>query len=222
MSKHCIECRSEIPDGAMKCVHCNAYQTWRRHIRFSSTFLPLLVALVSVSGLVIPIIGNAIRDRDSNLAAQVISIGEVTGRVRNLTLGADPDTEVLADLSYCMSFSVLVRNTGGAPGIVKEANIWLHSGNRIAASGTFLVPSSEAVVRPDDYRLIDAKIVLTPQIQKMFPARLETKDGRRSFPLDYTKGKVMLHFVRSDGTEWRDEHVQSGRIGQIRFDKESC
>ena len=107
-------------------------------------------------------------------------------------------------------------------GIVKKVDVWLHSGDRIAASGTYLVPSLEAVVRPDDYRVVEAKVVLNPKIQEMFPARLETKDGRRTFPLEYTKGKVMVHFLRSDGTEWRDQHTLSGLISEIRFERGSC
>lgn len=45
----CSTCREPIRINAVRCVHCDAYQGWRRHISLSSTVLALLVALVSVT-----------------------------------------------------------------------------------------------------------------------------------------------------------------------------
>lgn len=44
----CIECRSNISNGAKICTVCNSRQDWRRHLALSNTTLGLLVALFSV------------------------------------------------------------------------------------------------------------------------------------------------------------------------------
>ena len=52
-------------DGALKCIHCDSYQNFHRYFTISSTVLSLLVALVSVSGLVIPKIVELFESDDS-------------------------------------------------------------------------------------------------------------------------------------------------------------
>lgn len=44
--KQCIQCASEIPSAARKCVHCQSLQDWRRHIDIGNTSLALLIALL--------------------------------------------------------------------------------------------------------------------------------------------------------------------------------
>jgi hypothetical protein len=44
----CLACREEIKPGAMKCIHCETMQDWRRHLAFTSTNIALLTALVAV------------------------------------------------------------------------------------------------------------------------------------------------------------------------------
>lgn len=49
----CLECKEEIRLGASKCIHCESYQDIRRFLGVSLTFLSLLIALISVAGLVV-------------------------------------------------------------------------------------------------------------------------------------------------------------------------
>lgn len=67
----CKVCREEISLGAKKCVHCDSFQTWRRHLNFSSTVLSLLVALVSVSGIAFPAITAALHVPKANVIFDV-------------------------------------------------------------------------------------------------------------------------------------------------------
>lgn len=46
--KGCIQCASEIPKGANKCLKCGSFQNFRRFFEFSNNVLALLIALVSV------------------------------------------------------------------------------------------------------------------------------------------------------------------------------
>lgn len=63
----CQSCRGIIEKGATKCIHCDSYQNWRRHINVSSTVLALLVALISVLTTSIPIIKNALVGENSDI-----------------------------------------------------------------------------------------------------------------------------------------------------------
>jgi len=55
----CIVCRNEINDGAKKCIHCNEYQNYRRYLKFPQNILALLIALISVTTVLIPILRNS-------------------------------------------------------------------------------------------------------------------------------------------------------------------
>lgn len=154
MSKRCAECKSDIDDDAIKCVHCDAYQNWRRYFRFSTTVLSLLVAFVSVTGLVLPILADLLLIKSSNMIGQVLSVGDINAN-SGLVSG-----EEFSRISYSIDLSLLLRNTGRGAGVVKKVEIWLHSGDTITASGKYIITSSEAVVRPNDYRVIVAKMKL--------------------------------------------------------------
>jgi hypothetical protein len=47
--KSCLACSSPIPIGAIKCVDCGTYQTWRRHLDFGNTTLALVVAALGIA-----------------------------------------------------------------------------------------------------------------------------------------------------------------------------
>jgi hypothetical protein len=63
--KPCRTCCEPIALGAQKCIHCGSYQDLRRYFTFSSTVLSLLVALLSVTGLVAPIVADLLKPNDS-------------------------------------------------------------------------------------------------------------------------------------------------------------
>ncbi len=51
----CVVCHEPIVVGAAKCRHCHSYQGWlRRNLVFGSSTLPLLLAFISVLGIVAP------------------------------------------------------------------------------------------------------------------------------------------------------------------------
>lgn len=49
--KKCKVCISEIPLTAKKCLYCGSYQDWRRYIELGNTSIALLIALITVLGL---------------------------------------------------------------------------------------------------------------------------------------------------------------------------
>lgn len=44
----CRDCKSPIPEGAIKCHVCSGYQNFKRYFQYSSVFLAQIVSLVSV------------------------------------------------------------------------------------------------------------------------------------------------------------------------------
>jgi hypothetical protein len=90
--KRCRTCGEEIVESAQKCIHCDAYQDWRRYLAFSSTVLALLVALLSVATVAGPVFRDLVITKDSKLVAsfQGFSDGQAVFVVSNS--GSRPGT----------------------------------------------------------------------------------------------------------------------------------
>lgn len=70
----CTECKHAIPSGARKCKECNSFQDWRRYLVLGGTALSLLVALLSVSGIVVPLLVSTLSEKTAILNSKVTSI----------------------------------------------------------------------------------------------------------------------------------------------------
>jgi hypothetical protein len=66
--KPCVICGEKIPVAAIKCTHCETFQDWRRYVGFSTTFLALLTALVSVVSASLPGFVEFLKGHDSKIA----------------------------------------------------------------------------------------------------------------------------------------------------------
>lgn len=73
---NCLVCREEIRPDALKCVHCDSFQDWRRHVNLSNTVLALLVALVSVSTVLLPILNELFEEQVSNVSVTYHGVHE--------------------------------------------------------------------------------------------------------------------------------------------------
>jgi hypothetical protein len=70
----CRVCKQEIKVGARKCIHCESYQDWRRHIGLGNNVLALLVALLSILTVLIPVIAKAFITEDAVISGSVIDV----------------------------------------------------------------------------------------------------------------------------------------------------
>ena len=61
-------------DGARKCIHCDSFQDWRRHLNISSTVLALMIALISVISLSYPIFRELWISDDSEIHLNFIRV----------------------------------------------------------------------------------------------------------------------------------------------------
>lgn len=49
--KECSTCSSPIPITANKCIHCGSFQNWRKYLDFGNTSIALVLALITVIGV---------------------------------------------------------------------------------------------------------------------------------------------------------------------------
>jgi hypothetical protein len=98
--KQCTTCSELIAASALKCIHCDSYQDWRRYLAFSSTVLALLVALLSVATVAGPVFHDLLTTKDSDLA-----VGSFQG--------FNDDGEAM----------FVVLNSGNRPGTVADAYV---------------------------------------------------------------------------------------------------
>ena len=98
--KQCTTCSELIAASALKCIHCDSYQDWRRYLAFSSTVLALLVALLSVATVAGPVFRDLLTTKDSDLA-----VGSFQG--------FNDDGEAM----------FVVTNSGNRPGTVADAYV---------------------------------------------------------------------------------------------------
>lgn len=69
----CFFCKEEIRGDAIKCKHCGQYQkTWKRYVDSPSIVLSLLVALLSVAGVVAPILKRTLVKEKAELKLAVV------------------------------------------------------------------------------------------------------------------------------------------------------
>lgn len=112
MSTLCHFCKKEIEDGAIKCVHCDSYQNWRKYIQFSNTVLSLLVALISVTALATPIIIKACKADKTDVRIKIIN------KQFDLSRG-------YGKLSF--KGDLLISNIGNKPGIVSNPKLFINA-----------------------------------------------------------------------------------------------
>lgn len=111
-SSLCKICKEEIKPEAIKCIHCDSFQDWRGSLNFSGTVLSLLVALVSVLGVVVPVLKDTFTPKNSDLVVSA----------PYLVWSYDNNTSVTAP----SILRIVITNTGVRTGWVNSANIEIH------------------------------------------------------------------------------------------------
>jgi hypothetical protein len=137
--KACSTCALWIPIDAVFCTHCENYQNWRRHWQFSANTLPMLVALVAVTGALASPLMPVLFKPDSTLKMLGFSASEKT-------------------------LIVTVANVGNRPGVVAEVMVMFGNDPRgpaySEASGIPIYVSSNGnpIVPPGEVKIIEFKV----------------------------------------------------------------
>jgi hypothetical protein len=85
----CPVCFEQIQRGARKCIHCDSYLDWRRHVALGANTVPVIAALVAVIAAASPWIAPLFKANNSQLHTTFGGVGssmlngEVTITVSN-------------------------------------------------------------------------------------------------------------------------------------------
>ena len=168
----CRVCKEDIRRGAMKCIHCDSFQDWRRYATLSSTVLSLLVALVSVLALGVPLLASSLKSENADVIVSIIN-----AKPDHLRYG----TEILETLNL----TLFVTNGGKTPGAIKsislrpkEEKMWSYHfvlREKLSEDNPVSVAFNNSIIEPGKSHLIDAHYALRKDYESVndFVLRLE-------------------------------------------------
>ena len=152
-TKRCIVCGEPINLVARKCIHCDSLQNAvQQRLGFSTNLLSLSVALVSVLGVVVPIlIESATRD-NSRLVFSLQHATDTELFVIVTNQGREPGTVATASLRLKDGRSVQLRSSERTPvevidpkkSILLRFHKFIIDGRRVAPEVPFDVPGDQA------------------------------------------------------------------------------
>lgn len=187
----CIACAREMASGAVKCAQCGSFQNWRRHLQFSATVLSLVVAIISVSGLVVPLLVKTFQQETSAVKVTFRS-ATINSWESGGAAGAD---EVRVD-AYGIRVRILVTNTGNKPGFVESAVVKLEGADGPIAEAVLRISSSHAVVKPGTFALIDVRSRLQVLEDEAFPFGMVSKNSPPS--VDVQAARLIVNTIQHD------------------------
>lgn len=94
-TKRCIQCAHEIPADAKKCKDCSSYQNWRRHLTLGQNLLTLVLAVLTVLGILGPFVLKLVERFQVTVVAHEIAGGSVPGQetIERFVFFSNPGTK---------------------------------------------------------------------------------------------------------------------------------
>jgi hypothetical protein len=115
-TKRCLICAEPINVASRKCVHCGADQNpLRLRLGFSTNFLSMSVALVSVLGVVVPLLIQSATPDNSHLVFSLQHATETELFVIVSNQGREPGTVAMAILQIKDGKSIHLRSSERTP-----------------------------------------------------------------------------------------------------------
>lgn len=182
LRKNCPVCGEGIALKARKCIHCDSLLDWQRHLNFSSTFLALLVALISVTTVAVPIFVAAFEVKKSIITMDMIS-----------TAGE--------------SIGVLVTNKGDRPGLISSGYLTLPPGGGIPIVEFETFPP--LIIEARETKVVVMRIDHTffnniwPAIRKSNPRHIAKYGRRNEFEMGWIPVTLVIP-TRDFNGSWHD------------------
>lgn len=89
--KLCRVCQKAMPAQGKKCTACGSFQDWRHGLSFSTEFLAMLIALLSVFGIAVPAFTRWL-DRHSHTQVRIVGASDDDLLVIVMNTGREPST----------------------------------------------------------------------------------------------------------------------------------
>jgi hypothetical protein len=83
----CIACKEDIKIGAIRCVHCDSLQDWRRHFNIGTVVLSLLIALFSVITTLYQVIISNIKPKYSEVYFEILKAEDQSLQIAAINKG---------------------------------------------------------------------------------------------------------------------------------------
>ena len=207
VDKKCIVCKQVIDLEATKCHHCSTFQTWRRHLALGTVIVSLTVAIISITGLIVPPLKKAFHQPKSNIDVSLQGVGPIKPR------GGQIMGDLWTGFSYMLSLQLLYSNTGDKPGIVTGGSIVLESTGKQVALSKFSFSGEKHEIKPGGPKTVGVMIALRPTVKDNFPSQLLPGENGELLnatnpdlpsklgPLTISGGTVIINIVRFDGTK---------------------
>lgn len=168
----CKHCKSKIPVGANICTVCKSYQDWRNWIPFINTTVPIITALISVIGLVTPVLYKIYHEPCSDATISIQTIDGTTLRV-------------------------IATNKGDAPAAIGSA--WVSSDYLTGATKIRLKNNSDGIINPGN-QLIVFDIIPALDEDNSYSGSLEMLKyviAKKQAP----RTEIRIQVIQSDGTK---------------------
>jgi len=203
-TKVCVVCDVEIGRGAIKCPNCGTFQNWRRHLQFSTTVLSLLIALISVSALVLPTILDALFEG----ARLHVELDRWNGHFSGGG-GGKPGKYSRGLTQFEITGVLMVSNSGNRDAYLRSVRIELRlvdgpSGLTIGGESSPLpftktiqgeIASGMDIAAGSIYF---AEFKVFDDIGVSYPVTDKEWNAHKKFPLDFTGSKIVVELVRHD------------------------
>ena len=181
-SVQCKICKEKIHKYALKCTHCGSFQNWRRHLGLSTSFLSILVALISVLTVFITIILDSSIKNDSDISASVINWQR--------TYFSDQ-----SKLFQVLIVEIFITNSGKKPGAMKAFSIKGAGENKFQ-----YLRYGEPESPSDSHKEIMSKTI-EPGNTLLLKANLKTLLTIKEFEDKYSNADLKLEIVNFSGRE---------------------
>lgn len=180
-SLECITCREKVHKGAIKCTHCGSFQNWRRHLGLSSSFLSLVLAIISVLTVFITVVSDSTTKKDSDIDASIINWQR--------TYFSDSSR-----LSQVLIVETFVTNSGKKPAAIKAFSI------KGAGEEQFHYLTSGPLEQTDRYSHKETKAqIVEPGKTLLLKNHLKTLLDVQAFEERYSNSVLQLEVVHFSG-----------------------
>lgn len=136
----CRACRKPIHAEAKKCPECDSFQNWRRHFDITSSVLSLLVALASLTAVII---------------AQIQLFKPKKAQIVAIVAGSDAEVKG-EDIEH--TWNVLLANYGDAPALVESAILSVPR-EEVSIFAQIVEPKTDRVLVPYSQKVLTVKAV---------------------------------------------------------------
>jgi hypothetical protein len=200
----CIACALEISSKALKCPQCGTFQNWRRKLTFSSTVLSLLIALISVIGLVLPTIMDTFVE-GASLRVELDQRRISFQRSR----GGPPGNKIVGLTGIEFSGTLIISNTGDRSAYLHSVEVVLRvadgPSNLLIMGKSVRLPFTKSIqvnftnsteITPG--RIYFAKFEVWDELKAFTRQTDEEYNANESFSLDFTGTQLIVELIRHD------------------------